>query len=171
VPRQLLPLGLPLIGPRLGRRVFSNATRDASRKFWRQVLVEHPERLDDLLLDVDVANMRRNAESMVSLVQCIASARRLGLRPELILGERWRDLTTPTLLIWGEHDAFGSPKDGEALVAMNPYLRLVRLGGAGHQVSIDDPETVVAELERFLATGRQDLQSHTRAETGKETVR
>ena len=152
VPLQLLPLGLPLIGQRLGRHVFSKATREGSRKFWGQVLVKHPEKVDDLLLDVDVANARRNVESMLGLVRCIADARRLGLRRELILGERWRDLTTPTLLAWGEHDAFGSPEEAEALVATNPNLRLVRLAGAGHVPWLDDPESVVAEIERFLAT-------------------
>jgi pimeloyl-ACP methyl ester carboxylesterase len=151
VPLQLLPLGLPLIGQRLGRHVFSNATRDGSRKFWGQVLVKHPERLDDLLLDVDVANARRNVESWLGLLRCIADTRRLGLRRQLILGERWRALTTPTLLMWGERDAFGSPEEGEALVANNPNLRLVRLAEAGHLPWLDDPESVVAEIQRFLA--------------------
>lgn len=152
VPLQMVPLGLPLIGQRLGRHVFSKATREGSRKFWGQVLVKHPEKLDDLLLDVDVPNSRRNVESWLGLVRCIADARRLGLRRELILGERWRGLTTPTLLAWGEHDAFGSPDEGEALVATNPNLRLVRLAEAGHLPWLDDPESVVAEIERFLAT-------------------
>jgi 2-hydroxy-6-oxonona-2,4-dienedioate hydrolase len=152
VPRQLLPLGLPFIGQRLGRYAFSNATRDGSRKFWGQVLVKHPERVDDLLLDVDVAHTRRNVESMLGLVRCIASARRLGYRREVMLGELWRALTTPTLLIWGEGDAFGSPEEGEALVAINPNSRLVRIAGAGHNSWIDDPERVIAEIERFLGT-------------------
>jgi pimeloyl-ACP methyl ester carboxylesterase len=151
----MLPLGLPLIGPRLGRYLFSNATRDASRKFWGQVLVEHPERVDDRLLDVDVAHTRRNVESMLSLIPCIADWRRLGYRRELILGERWRALTMPTLLVWPEHDAFGPPAKGEALVATNPNLRLVRLPGVGHLPWIDDADTVVVEIERFLATERR----------------
>jgi pimeloyl-ACP methyl ester carboxylesterase len=151
-PLPMLPLGLPFIGPRLGRHLFSTATRDGSRKFWGQLLVKHPERLDDLLLDVDVANTRRNAESWLSLIACIADWRRLAYRRELVLGERWRALTTPTLLLWPEYDAWGSPKDGEVLAATNPNLRLVRVPEAGHNVWIDDPKTVVAELERFLAT-------------------
>jgi pimeloyl-ACP methyl ester carboxylesterase len=154
-PLMILPLGFPLIGQRLGRYLFSNATRDGSRKFWGQVIVEHPERVDDLLLDVDVANSRRNVESMVGLVKCIADWRRLGYRRELILGERWRGLTTPTLVVWGEHDAFGSPEEGKALVATNPNVRLVRVAGAGHLLWTDAPETVVAEIERFLATDRR----------------
>ena len=154
-PLLMLPFGLPLIGPRLGRYVFSNATRDGNRKFWGQLMVEHPERVDDLLLDVDVAHTRRNVESMLSLIACIADWRRLGYRRELILGDRWRSLTTPTLLVWPEHDAFGSQEEAEAVVATNPNLRLVRVPGAGHIPWIDDPDTVVAELERFLATERR----------------
>jgi hypothetical protein len=106
----MLPIGFPLIGPRLGRHLFSTATREGSRKFWGQLMVEHPERVDDRLLDVDVAHTRRNVESMLSLIACIADWRRLGYRRELILGQRWRALTTPTLLLWPEHDAFGSPR-------------------------------------------------------------
>jgi pimeloyl-ACP methyl ester carboxylesterase len=154
-PLLLLPIGLPLIGQPLGRHLFSTATRHGSRKFWGQVLVEHPERLDDLLLDVDVAHTRRNVESMLSLVQCVADTRRLGYRRELILGEHWEALTTPTLLLLGEHDAFGSPEEGETLVARNPNLRLERVAGAGHNSWIDDPDSVVAETERFLASERR----------------
>ena len=149
-PLLMLPVGLPLIGQRLGRYLFSNATRDGNRKFWGQVIVKHPERVDDLVLDVDVAHTRRNAESMLSLIACIADWRRLGYRRELILGERWQALTTPTLLVWGEHDAFGSPEEGEALVAASPNFRLVRIAGAGHDPWFDEPERVVAEIERFL---------------------
>jgi pimeloyl-ACP methyl ester carboxylesterase len=154
-PLLMLPFGLPLIGHRLGRHLFSNATRDASRKFFGQLLVEHPERVDDLLLDVDVAHTRRNVESLLSLIACIADWRRLGYRRELILGERWQALTTPTLLLWPEHDAFGSPQKAEALVAANPNLRLVRVAGAGHNAWFDDPDSVLAEIERFLTTQRR----------------
>ncbi|HET8754859.1 MAG TPA: alpha/beta hydrolase [Solirubrobacteraceae bacterium] len=154
-PLLMLPLGLPFIGDRLGRHAFANATRDGSRRFFGQLMVEHPERVDDRLLDVDVAHTRRNAESMLSLIACIADWRRLGYRRELVLGERWRALTTPTLLVWPENDAFGSPEKGEALAAQNPNLRLVRLPGAGHLPWIDDPDTVAAEIERFLATDRR----------------
>jgi hypothetical protein len=51
----------------------------------------------------------------------------------------------------GERDVFASPAEGEALVAMNPNLRLVRVAGGGHIPWIDDPDTVVGEIERFLA--------------------
>ena len=152
-PLRLLPIGFPLIGRRLGRYVFSNATRDGNRNFWGQLLVEHPERVDDLLLE-----FRRRAlvtelpSSMVGLVTCIADARRLGYRRDLIFGKRWETLTTPTLLVWPDGEAFGSLGDAESVVASNPNLRLVRIEGAGHMAWIDEPERVVAEIERFLGT-------------------
>ena len=55
-PLLMLPVGLLLIGHRLGRHVFSNATPDGSRRFFGQLMVEHPERVDDRLLDADVAH-------------------------------------------------------------------------------------------------------------------
>src|SRR5262245_26849436 len=61
------------------------------------------------------------------------------------LGERWLALTTEALVIWGERDAFGSPEDGEALVARNPSF--LRVAGAGHQLAVDAPETAIAEIE------------------------
>lgn len=160
-PLVMLPVGFPLVGRRLARYLFSNATRDGSRKFWGQVIVKHPERVDDLILDVDVANGRRNVESWLALLTCIADWRRLGYRRELILGERWRALTMPTLLLWPDHDAFAPPEQGAALVATNPNLRLVRVPGAGHNAWFDDPETVVAEIERFLATEARKVEAVT----------
>jgi hypothetical protein len=50
----------------------------------------------------------------------------------------------------GDRDAFGSPNEGETLVAANPDLRLVRVAGGEHLPWLDAPETVVAEIERFL---------------------
>jgi pimeloyl-ACP methyl ester carboxylesterase len=114
--------------------------------------VSRPRNVDDLLLDMDVANERRNSESMASLVRCVASVRRFGLRRELMLHERWRSLTMPTLFLWGEQDAFAPPEDVEVVVAEQPNLHLVRLPEAGHLPWIDEPETVVDEIGRFLAT-------------------
>ena len=88
---------------------------------------------------------------MLSLIACITDWRRLGYRRELILGKRWQALTTPTLLVWGERDVFASPEYGQALVATNPNLSLVRVAGAGHLAWFDNPETFIAEIDRFLA--------------------
>jgi pimeloyl-ACP methyl ester carboxylesterase len=153
VPLQLRMLGLmslaPLIGPWLARFATTHLTRDSNRKIWGKLLVTHPERLGDESLDEDVVQARRNAGSHLSLLHCLGNIR--GLRRRLILGERWQALNVPTLLLWGERDAFfGGPEQGEALAARNPNLRVIRIADAGHVAWIDDPERVVGEIERFL---------------------
>jgi pimeloyl-ACP methyl ester carboxylesterase len=148
VPLQLRMLGLPLIGQPLGRLMMSRPKRDSNRKFWGQILVAHPENLDDGLLDADVASQRRNIGSHLSFVRCVLDAR--GLRPGLILGERWRELQAPTVLLWGERDTYGRPEEGETLVARNSNLRLIRIPDAGHLAWFDNPEHVVDEIEHFL---------------------
>ena len=151
-PLRLLPIGFPLIGRRLGRYVFSNATRDGNRKFWGQLLVEHPERVNDLLLDVDVAHSRRNVESMVGLVTCIADARRLGYRRELIFGKRWETLTTPTLLVWPDGEAFGSLGDAESSSRVIRTFASFGLKARGTWPGSTSRSVSVAEIERFLGT-------------------
>jgi len=155
IPLQLRVLGLPLIGDPLARVLTSHLTRDGNRKFWGQVLVTHPEHLSDALLDEDVASAQRNSASHLSLLHRVGDLR--GLRSRLILGERWQALKVPSLMLWGERDAFfGGPEKGEAIARKNPNLSVIRIPGAGHIAWIDDPERVVNEIDRFLgnAAGR-----------------
>jgi len=152
VPLMLLPLGIPLIGETLGRWLLSNPTREGNRKFWAEIQVAHAERLEDTLLDADVAHQRRNLDGMLGMVKCIAGF--LGIRRSLVLGDRWRALKMPTLFIWGDRDRFGPPEQGEAIAAQNPMLELVRIPGAGHLPWLDDADRVVGEIERFLSRPR-----------------
>lgn len=110
-PLQLRVVGLPFVGQRIGRLLMSKPTRDGSRKFWGQVLVVHPEHVDDVHLDADVASQRRNIESHLSLLSCVLDAG--GVKRRLILGERWKALKVPTVFLWGERDAFLPPKAGK----------------------------------------------------------
>jgi pimeloyl-ACP methyl ester carboxylesterase len=143
---------LPLIGRRLARRMMSISSREANRKIWGQIGVVHPERIDEALLDEDMASVRRNVESYLGL---LASFGRGGMRDakrRLMLGVRWESLKVPTAFLWGEGDRFfGGPGEGEALAARNPNLRVVRIPDSGHFPWIDDPKRVVSEIERFLA--------------------
>jgi pimeloyl-ACP methyl ester carboxylesterase len=148
-PLQLRLMGLPLVGQMIGRLLLSNPTRDSDRKFWGQVLVVHPERLDDAYLDADVASQRRNSASHLSLLHCVLDAG--GVRRRLMLGERWDMLEVPTVLLWGERDAFLPATAGDTIAARNPNLHLVRIPDAGHVPWIDNPERVLGEIERFLA--------------------
>jgi pimeloyl-ACP methyl ester carboxylesterase len=61
----------------------------------------------------------------------------------------------PTLILYGEADAFATPRMKEAWDAMsvrNPNIRVVSVPGAGNHLWVDEPEGVADELERLLAT-------------------
>ena len=159
-------LGIPLIGRPLARFMTAHVTRDGNRKFWGQVLVTHPENVGDALLDEDVASARRNSVSHLSLFPCLGNFR--GMRRGLILGERWQALKVPTLMLWGERDAFyGGPEKGEAIARKNSHLSVIRIPDAGHIAWIDDPERVVGEIDHFIGNTTGD-RFEGRSNAGKE---
>jgi pimeloyl-ACP methyl ester carboxylesterase len=155
VPLPLRLFGIPLVAPRLARRLLANPTPESSRSFWGRILVAHPERLDDELIAVDVAHMRRNSASVVGLMTSAIGP--LGIRRRGILGDGWLKLRVPTVFIRGERDAFvtsGVRRAWEEIEVRNPNLRIVSVPGAGHLPWLDEPEPVLAEIERLLAPRR-----------------
>lgn len=151
-PSLLRLMSLPFLGQALGRLMMRNPTRDGSRKFWGLLQVAHPERLEDVFLDVDVAHTRRNLDSILSLIRCVGHGIRGG---QLVLGDRWQKLKVPTSFLGAARDVFVRPKyekELQAIVEGNPNVRLLRIPRAGHLPWLDEPELVVAEIERFLAT-------------------
>jgi 3-oxoadipate enol-lactonase len=74
----------------------------------------------------------------------LKSARELDLRPEL------SRVTAPTLVVRGACDPIRTREHSEALLAGIADAQGVEMEGAGHAPYVDDPETFVAELRRFL---------------------
>jgi pimeloyl-ACP methyl ester carboxylesterase len=132
----------------LVRRMMSRPTRDSTRAFWAQLLVAHPERLEDDFLDALTASQRRNAPSWFTLIDQSVDVR--GMKKELLLVDRWKDLSVPTTFVWGERDAWAAPELGEAVAATNARVRIARIPDAGHAPWVDAPERVVDAIEEAL---------------------
>jgi pimeloyl-ACP methyl ester carboxylesterase len=143
-------LGMLPVLKTLVRRMMRRPTRDSTRAFWKQLLVAHPERLEDDFLDLLTASQLRNAPSWFTLLDQAVDVR--GMKKELVLGDRWKDLSVPTTFVWGEKDAWAAPEEGEAVASAHARLRMVRIPDAGHAPWIDAPDLVVEAIERALAS-------------------
>lgn len=60
------------------------------------------------------------------------------------------DITQPTLILWGEHDAWLRPELGERLNALIPDSRLTLVPSAGHLPLEEQPDFCNREIMRFL---------------------
>jgi pimeloyl-ACP methyl ester carboxylesterase len=149
VPLQLRLFSVPLAGPWLARRLMQNPTLQGAKKLWGQILVAHPERVDEAMLVADVETQRRDLHSYLSILHRLADIG--GVRREFMLGASWEAVDRPVLVLWGTRDAFAPSRWGEELAARNAAIRFVRIPEAGHLPWLDDPQLVVAEAEHFLA--------------------
>ena len=61
-------------------------------------------------------------------------------------------LGVPTLILWGEDDAFAPVTGAYRFKKEIPHAELVVLEGAGHFLTEDEPERVATEIGRFLST-------------------
>ena len=66
------------------------------------------------------------------------------LRPELPA------LRVPTLLLWGEKDALGSPRLGQQMAALMQNARCEVVPDAGHVVWLDQSTICAEKLKAFL---------------------
>ena len=115
-----------------------------ARTFWGRALVKYPERLSDDFLDVEVAMTRRNALSIISLLDRFLDLG--GVASDLVLGSRWEMIRVPTTFVIGEYDQGGSAGEVEAVVARNPSFNILKLADVGHVPWIDNPEIVARAL-------------------------
>jgi non-heme chloroperoxidase len=61
-----------------------------------------------------------------------------------------RQITAPTLLIWGEKDEFLSLEEAKGLATAIPDARLLVYPETGHAVQWERPERVASNLDAFL---------------------
>ena len=65
-------------------------------------------------------------------------------------------IAAPTLLLWGDQDAFVPRSDQIALLAAIPGSRLVIFGGVGHCPHWERPERTASEIVAFASSTVQD---------------
>ena len=61
-----------------------------------------------------------------------------------------RQITDPTLILWGEHDEWISPADGPVFQKLLPNNRLITYPNAGHVPMEEIPEQSAADARAFL---------------------
>ena len=59
-------------------------------------------------------------------------------------------ISIPTLVLWGESDWVVTPDYGRAYARLIPGSRFELIEGAGHHPEIEQPETFVERVSRFL---------------------
>jgi pimeloyl-ACP methyl ester carboxylesterase len=102
--------------------------------------------LTDDFLEAEIASQARNHVSWSTLIERTITAR--GVKPEFVLGERWRLLSVQTTFLIGDRDAIGSVRSVEKIVATNEAFRMVVVRDAGHVPWLDSPEVVAAAITR-----------------------
>lgn len=118
------------------------------RDFWKQMLVVNADKLDRDFLEASVASQARNAPSWFTLIDAAMNAR--GLRPYLLLGERWRSLQVPVTCIWGDQDVWARPALAAGIAAMTPLFKTIVIPNAGHVPWFDDQEAVLRAMDTVL---------------------
>ena len=88
--------------------------------------------------------------TQVGMISLCRNAAAMNTNQTTELTPRLSQIAARTLVIWGENDAFQPVAYGERLRMDIPDCRLVRISGAGHFVTIDQPSRIVEELKAFL---------------------
>ena len=148
VPKLLRMLHRPI----LGAIVRSAMRRPSGRERARQglaAMVAHPERLDNEFVDSGTFNFLRNSRSMLTLLERAIDEE--GLRPELVVGGHWAELSMPTTLIWGDGDIFDTVEHGGDIAGRIPHGRFVPVRDAGHLPWLDEPDLVATEVLNALS--------------------
>ena len=108
-------------------------------------IVRNPDLLDSL-----IAGARDPVASRANLAELRALIARGSIRPGIRLShEELRQLSVPTLMIWGDRDPVVPLDQARSVAAEMPHARLEVLP-AGHAPQLGQPDRVAALLEEFV---------------------
>ncbi|GAA4453555.1 alpha/beta hydrolase [Novipirellula rosea] len=87
----------------------------------------------------------------VGKLSLIRNAASLNTNQTTEITDRLHRIAVPTLVLWGEDDKFQLAKFGKRLAKDIPGAQWVPIANARHFVMLDQPASVVAHLQSFLA--------------------
>lgn len=132
--------------PAVGEALF--ATWYDQRPAERMVLAFHdPSIVSEALIEEVERGLRRPGTKAAAL----AAVRGQRYRD---VQQRYRTITQPTLILWGENDRVTPISVGERLVSELPAAKLVRYPRCGHFPMLEAQAASTADLRRFLMGGR-----------------
>jgi pimeloyl-ACP methyl ester carboxylesterase len=105
----------------------------------------HPDQTRDTALVGRYLAMIRRAGAQQLVAQNHAVMARPDSRPHLAL------VRCPVLVACGEADGLTTPEHAREMAALMPHAQLHLLPGAGHMLTMEQPERVTALLLRWLA--------------------
>lgn len=142
IPRFIALARMPLFGAMLLRAIGPDRL---VRAVLRSILFD-PTLLDEALVEGYAAPMRR-PDTQHALV---ATARQIVPDRPDELAASFRDISTPTLLLWGRHDHVIPLWVGQRLVQEMQQAQLVILEQCGHAPPEEQPRESLAALRKFL---------------------
>jgi pimeloyl-ACP methyl ester carboxylesterase len=121
--------------------IFNRSPDEVRRRSWHDP--EHLAPDYDAISDEQLVIHARNREAL-----CLYAWHPYMYNPQL---PRWLGrINVSTLLIWGASDRVVSPEYGRAFAGMIPGARFELIERAGHHPEIEQPETFVDHVARFL---------------------
>jgi pimeloyl-ACP methyl ester carboxylesterase len=148
VPPPLRVVATPKVGEFLSRKMPSTpktVVQNMGGMGEKDTIVNYPDQIEAL-----VAAGHDPLASHVSLAELRAAISPFGFRPALMMQpEELRQLTVPTLLIWGEHDPVGGAEVARATADTIPGAQLELLP-AGHGPWLGHPDRTAALIAKFV---------------------
>ena len=100
---------------------------------------------------------RTNVPDEVRRYKSLTLAGRVGWEPPYLhnrkLPGRLHRISSPTAIVWGEHDRLIPIANGRAYAENIPRSSLQVVGGSGHSPILEEPDACVSRIANFLETG------------------
>ena len=143
-------LKVPLVGDALAALFRRKHVRSGLLAAFADASLVTPEMVDEVYAPVSRPENRRAQ---------VAYARNLDWRETQAQMDR---MQTPTLVLWGDQDAYLDIEDGRALAAAIPQALHEVISLAGHNVHEEKPQRVNDSITRFLKEGEDATGDHGR---------